>query len=306
MGPSEKEAPFFMEKTRKKLTALPVLVIIAAVLFVLILMLDQPEPAMEAGVIEPEQTEQTVPTTEDPYAFAHTPLDRLLVYARLNDLKLSDWTDDMLNLVQLNPDAEEYVWNYPAKKETLMEIDLSDQLGTGEVPKLYQWDERWGYSLYGGKPMGITACGPTCLSMVCLYYFQDAKYTPRYVADFAEENGFYAKGYGSTWTLMSQGGKKLGLDVTAIPPNMAQVKQHLEAGELVVFCMGPGDFTTSGHFILLTGVKDGMVTINDPNSPTRTEMLWDLNAIKDQIENLWVFKGPLPAATETTTPEATQ
>ena len=279
-----------MEKTRKKLTALPLLMILAAALFVLILLLDKPEAEPEAEVTEPVQTEQTVPPTEDPYAFAHAPLDRLMVFARLNDLKLSDWTDDMLNLVQLNPE-----------KETLLDIDLSDQLGTGEVPKLYQWDERWGYSLYGGKPMGITACGPTCLSMICLYYYQDAKYTPRYVADFAEENGYYAKGYGSTWTLMSQGGKKLGLDVAPIPPNMSQVKKHLEAGELVVFCMGPGDFTTSGHFILLTGVKDGMVTINDPNSPTRTETLWDLNAIKGQIENLWVFKGLLPVPAEETT-----
>ena len=280
-----------MEKTRKKITALPVLIILAAVLFVLILILDKPAPA-EAEVTEPPETEATEAPTEDPYAYAHTGLDRLLVYARLNDLKLSDWPEYMLELAQSNPDAEEYVWNYPKMKETLQDIDLTSLVGTGEVPKLYQWDARWGYSLYGGKPMGITACGPTCLSMACLYLLEDAKYTPRYVADFAEENGYYAKGYGSTWTLVSQGGEKLGLDVAAIPPNMSNVKKQLEAGNLVVFCMGPGDFTTSGHFILLTGVKDGLVTINDPNSPTRTEQLWDLDLIKDQIENLWVLKRP--------------
>ncbi len=169
------------------------------------------------------------------------------------------------------------------------------------MPKLYQWDARWGYSLYGGKPMGITACGPTCLSMVCLYFFEDAKYTPRYVADFAEENGYYAKGYGSTWTLMSQGGKKLGLDVSAIPPNMSNVKKLLQEGNLVVFCMGPGDFTSSGHFILLTGVQDGLAVVHDPNSPTRTAQLWDLNLIKDQIQNLWVFRGVLEETPEETT-----
>lgn len=278
-----------MEKTKKKITALPVLILLAVALFVAILILDRPRPEEAA---EAPETEATEAPTEDPYAYAHTPLDRLMVYARLNDLTLSDWPDYMLELVQLNPDAEEYVWNYPEMKETLQEIDLSSLVGTGEVPKLYQWDERWGYSLYGGKPMGITACGPTCLSMACLYLLEDAKYTPRYVADFAEENGYYAKGYGSTWTLISEGGEKLGLDVAAIPPNMSNVKKQLEAGNLVVFCMGPGDFTTSGHFILLTGVKDGMAVIHDPNSPTRTEQLWDLSLIKDQIENLWVLKRP--------------
>lgn len=295
MGLSEKEAPLFMEKTRKKITALPILIILAAVLFVLILILDRPQ---QEEVMEAPETEATEPPTEDPYAYAHTPLDRLMVYARLNDLKLEDWPQYMLDLVQGNPDAEEYVWNYPKMKETLQEIDLSSLVGTGEVPKLYQWDERWGYSLYGGKPMGITACGPTCLSMACLYLLEDAKYTPRYVADFAEENGYYAKGYGSTWTLFSEGAEKLGLEAAAIPPNMSNVKKHLQAGNLVVFSMGPGDFTTTGHFILLAGVQDGMAIIHDPNSPTRTEQLWDLDLIKGQIENLWVLKRPSAEATE--------
>ena len=79
---------------------------------------------------------------------------------------------------------------------------------------------------------------------------------------------------------------------------MSRVKENLKAGNLVVFCMGPGDFTTTGHFILLTGVEDGKVIVHDPNSPTRTEQLWDLDLIKGQIENLWVLKRPGAEATE--------
>ena len=81
-----------MEKTKKKITALPILIMIAVFLFVLILMLDKPETA-QIEETEPVETASTEAPTEDPYAFAHTPLDRLMVYARLNDLKLSDWPD---------------------------------------------------------------------------------------------------------------------------------------------------------------------------------------------------------------------
>ncbi|MCD8152609.1 MAG: C39 family peptidase [Clostridiales bacterium] len=36
--------------------------------------------------------------------------------------------------------------------------------------------------------------------------------------------------------------------------------------------MGPGDFTTGGHFIVLTGIdSDGNVIVNDPNSRINSE-----------------------------------
>lgn len=31
--------------------------------------------------------------------------------------------------------------------------------------------------------------------------------------------------------------------------------------------MRPGDFTTAGHFIVLTGTQDGLLCVVDPNSP---------------------------------------
>lgn len=43
--------------------------------------------------------------------------------------------------------------------------------------------------------------------------------------------------------------------------------------------MRPGDFTTIGHFILLTGVEDGKIKVNDPNSKIRSSKLWDYDVI---------------------------
>ena len=153
-----------------------------------------------------------------------------------------------------------------------------------------QWDERWGYSKYGDNVMGLTGCGPTCLSMVCSYLLEDTKYDPLYMAKFAEENGYYVSGSGSAWTLISKGGKKLGLDVIEIPLDENRIRRNLEVGNPIICIMGPGDFTTTGHFIVMTEYVDGKIRINDPNSRERSEMLWDYEDIKGQIKNLWVCR----------------
>jgi len=200
--------------------------------------------------------------------------------------------EKLLELLEKNPDAKEFVMNYPLKKDLIYEIDLSEHLGKEIVPLLMQWDERWGYTIYGSNVMGLTGCGPTCLSMVLLHLLKDATYTPRYVADFAEENGYYVEGSGSKWTLISEGGKTLGLDVVEIPLDENRMKKNLELGNPVICIMGPGDFTTAGHFIVLTGYKDGKFVINDPNSKTNSERLWSYEEFSGQIKNLWACRRP--------------
>lgn len=173
-----------------------------------------------------------------------------------------------------------------------IEIDLSEYLGNETVPLFFQWDERWGTTIYGSDVMEVTGCGPTCLSMVLVHLLQDATYTPRYVADFAEENKYYAKGSGSKWALISEGGKTLGLDVTELPLDENRIKKNLELGNPVICIMGPGHFTTAGHFIVLTGVKENKFVVNDPNSKENSERLWSYEEISGQIKNLWAFRLP--------------
>ena len=60
------------------------------------------------------------------------------------------------------------------------------------------------------EPYGMNSGGISGLAMVLVHLLQDATYTPRYVADFAEDNKYYAKGSGSKWALISEGGETLG------------------------------------------------------------------------------------------------
>lgn len=216
----------------------------------------------------------------------------IAAFAKEHGLEVGEWPEKLVELLEKNPDAEEFVLHYPLKKNKNYEIDLSDYENKDTVPLFLQWDERWGYTIYGSNVMGLTGCGPTCLSMVCLYLLNDATYTPRYVADFAEENGYYVEGSGSAWTLISEGGETLGLDVTEISLDENRMKKNLELGNPIICIMGPGDFTTAGHFIVLAGCKDGKFVVNDPNSITNSERLWSYEEISGQIKNLWVCRLP--------------
>ena len=211
-------------------------------------------------------------------------------FAKEHDLELDAWPDSLIELLEKNPDAEDFVLNYPIKKDLIYEIDLREYINNSNVPLLLQWDERWGYTKYGDNIMGLSGCGPTCLSMVCIYLLNDPQYTPRYIADFAEQYGYCVPGNGSAWTLISEGGKELGLDVIEIPLDEDRIIRNLEVGNPIICIMGPGDFTTSGHYIVMTGYVDGKIKVNDPNSLTKSEKLWDYDEIKDQIRNLWVCR----------------
>lgn len=211
-------------------------------------------------------------------------------FAKQNGLSLKEWPEELLDLLEKNPEAQEFVLNYPIKKDLNPEIDLTEYLDSSDVPLLLQWDERWGYSQYAGELMGLSGCGPTCLSMVCLYILDDASYTPQYIAEFATENGYSVSGNGSSWTLISKGGEKLGLDVTEIPLDENRIIRNLEVGNPIICVVGPGFFTSTGHFIVMTEYEDGYVKVNDPNSPNRSEQTWKLTEVMEQIRNLWVCR----------------
>ncbi len=216
--------------------------------------------------------------------------DDLSAFAREHQLSEELWPASLLSLYERNPDAASFVLWYPLKKDRPVNADLRSLLPCEQVPLLLQWDERWGYRSYAGDLFGLSGCGPTCLSMVCLYLLQDAAYTPAYIAEFAEKNGYSVNGSGSTWTLISEGGEQLGLEVTEIPLDDDRILRNLQVGNPIICIMGEGDFTSDGHFIVMTAVEDGKIRVNDPNSIKRSEQLWELSAIRSQIRNLWVCR----------------
>jgi len=63
----------------------------------------------------------------------------------------------------------------------------------------------------------------------------------------------------------------------------------LEAGSPIILALGKGDFTTTGHYIVLTGWDGQAFTVNDPNSRERSEKLWTYEQLEGQIRNIWAI-----------------
>ena len=211
-------------------------------------------------------------------------------YAEAHGLSYRDYPRSLIDLLERNPETEQFVLEYPTASKETFSIDLSEYENCEAVPLFMQWDQRWGYMKYGSDVAGLTACGPVCLSMAAVYLTGDSSYSPDAMIRFAADNGYYVSGSGSSWTLISEGGKKLGFTVTELPLDENRIRKNLEAGIPIIFVVGPGDFTTTGHFLVMVGYEDGMIRINDPNSRANSEKLWAYEDIKGQIRNLWAIQ----------------
>ncbi len=198
------------------------------------------------------------------------------------------YPEELLELVLRNPETLEFVLGWPEDHDRTP-AETVGEVAEGEIPLLMQWDPRWGYTDYGDGPMALNGCGPTALAMVVCGLTGRTDVTPHVVGDMAERHWWYVNGEGSKWKLMSKGGEEYGLTAEELPLDRGRMVRALEEGRPIICSMGPGDFTTSGHFIVLTGVEDGLFRVNDPNRRSNSEKLWDYDTLSGQIRNLWAY-----------------
>ena len=159
----------------------------------------------------------------------------------------------------------------------------------GEVPRLYQTDPQWASHPYAGGTVEKNGCGPTSLSMVYVSLTGRDDLDPSAMADFSERGGYTTDGM-TAWALMTDGAAELGLVSEELPASAGAVREALLAGRPVICSVGPGDFTSTGHFIVLSGLAgDGGVVVHDPNSAERSSRTWDLERVLGQCLNLWAL-----------------
>lgn len=159
----------------------------------------------------------------------------------------------------------------------------------GELPYLFQKDPQWAEQRYAGSTVGESGCGPTCMSMVYIALTGRRSMDPGTMASLAQNGGFVEDGK-TSWRFMTEGAAQLGLSSREVPYEEQQIRQLLGEGTPIICSMMPGDFTDTGHFIVLCGVnKDGLVLLRDPNSEERSAQGWELGRIMPQMANLWAF-----------------
>lgn len=202
----------------------------------------------------------------------------------------SDYPQSLIEFMEKYPEATQFVLDYPQCKDTHEKIDISNEVTKGTLPLFIQWDKRWGYETYGDDFMAVNGCGPTCLSMVKCGLSGDTYWNPYEVARMADEQGYYVDGVGSSWDLMDSGAKNLGLEMHSVTLDTESIQHTLRSGMPIICSMLPGDFTYTGHFIILAGVnEDKSIKVLDPNSIKNSEKSWDIDVLMPQIRNMWAY-----------------
>lgn len=155
--------------------------------------------------------------------------------------------------------------------------------GSTQVVYYNQLDERWRDAPYGTDNVGHYACGPTAMAIVVSSLTADTV-DPAHMAKWAYENGYWCSGSGSYHSLVPGAAKAWGLSVeTCSRTDPQKLVDALSSGKLVVAIMGPGHFTSRGHFIVLRGVTSaGKILVADPASYRRSGQEWDIQVIMDE------------------------
>lgn len=196
--------------------------------------------------------------------------------------------DALKEVAKKNPEASVFVDNYDGVEEYDLSLDLSAEITTGKIPYFTQWDRRWGYCSYGEGLIGYTGCGPTALSLVAMGLTGDGTLTPAYVANLAISEGYCVPGNGTAWLLFSEGAEKLGLTAKELPLWESTMRDELDKGHPIICIMGPGHFTETGHYIVLTSCTDEGFNVLDPYRPSNCKV-WAYADIEGEIRNLWSY-----------------
>ncbi len=168
-----------------------------------------------------------------------------------------------------------------------------------------QTDPRWSSGNYSAKgehkTIGSSGCGITCSAMV-IATLSDKSVTPRDTADWSMAHGYKICNQGTAYSYFVPQFKKYNIDCSQLnsytlyhKPNSAihaQVVDELKKGNLVIACMGPGNWTNGGHYILAYNIKGSNVYINDSNSKKESRLVANIATWQNEVKYYWVIQVP--------------
>lgn len=168
-----------------------------------------------------------------------------------------------------------------------------------------QTDSRWSgkdYSAAGERTtIGASGCGPTAMAMV-LATWAEPSVTPETECAWALAHGYKAPRQGTYYGYFAPAAARYGLHCTqlnwsslygnAASAYHAKAKAALDAGGLVIACMGPGNWTSSGHYVLLWKLEGDTIYINDPASTLSRRTQGSYALFRQQVKYYWVIDPP--------------
>lgn len=201
----------------------------------------------------------------------------------------SRYDDNMLKALANNPEMADFVKNSLDADDRPTNATLSALEKGQDYPLFLQWDPRWGYESYGENNIGLSGCGPTCVSMALYYLLEDESITPEKVAEYSMDNGYYVAGTGTAWALLEDAAAERGVDVEQPKASEQTMKNALDQGGIIICSMKAGDFTDGGHFVVVYGYDSRGFFINDPNCVARSREKWPYEKLDRQIKHIWIY-----------------
>lgn len=212
----------------------------------------------------------------------------------------SSYPDKLLEALANNPEMAGFVQGYPDSGKTARG-GLTESEKEKDFPLFLQWDPRWGYAEYGDDScIGIAGCGPTCISMALYYLTGNETLTPDVIGDYSMANGYYVSEVGTAWALLEDVPALYGIEVEQIKIREENIDDVLEDGGVIIASMSAGDFTASGHFIVIYGRDSEGYLVNDPNCVARSNLHWTWEQLQGQMKNLWAYRGSTGSVVRTT------
>ena len=179
-----------------------------------------------------------------------------------------------------------------------------------------QTDSRWAGNKYAttGETSTIKSagCGITCAAMV-IASLADPSVTPATTAKWSMAHGYKAYRQGTYYSYFKPQMAEYGITCTQM--NSATVyhgsnsaksinekaAQTVRNGNWVIACMGKGDWTSSGHFVLWYGIdNEGYALIRDPYSTKSTRRRAPVAKLQYQAKFYFEVKVAIQGMSNTT------
>lgn len=173
-------------------------------------------------------------------------------------------------------------------------IIITAQASIEQPISFLQTDDRWGNEIYSisndsSQTIATSGCGPTSMAMILNYYI-DNSITPLQTTFYAINNGYRTYQEGTSWSYFQAMAAEYQLEYYQTS-NSKEVLNWMNTKEdpLVICSMGPGLWTSNGHFIVLWKIDNNIAFINDPFSIEFNRIQNSYNKLTSQCRQYFCF-----------------
>ena len=175
-----------------------------------------------------------------------------------------------------------YYYSYYTDSKSMTTKSLKNNVFDDTIYKFYQGN--YGYSSCGVS-IPSSGCGPTAMAIITSS-MKGKKITPVTMANYGCSTSTFSRA-GTGAKYVNKVVSKYNLNAKWYSKADANdvLIQLSNGNSLVLARMGKGHFTSGGHWIVLTGVKDNnKVKVQDPASSSRSKW-WNWSIVKDELKS---------------------